>query len=213
MKNRRLFLYNCNMEEIWKDIEGYEGLYQVSSQGRVKSKCRYVNNRWGNNKKPVNEQILKPKTNKGGYYSVNLFKDGKYKTRLVHCLVAKAFIPNPDNLPQVNHKSEVRTENFVENLEWCDSKYNNNYGTRNKKLSEKRKGFHFSGDSLKAIRNGSKKRRKMVIQCNMDGDELCYWFSATSCYKETGFDSTLICRVCKGIYKQAYGYIWKYAEK
>ena len=117
------------MEEFWKDIEGYEGWYQVSSQGRVRSVERYVNyKKTGlSNRK---SRILKAKKDYYGYMVVNLSVNCKVKTMKIHRLVADAFIPNPDNLPCVNHKDEDKTNNFVDNLEWCSVAYNNTYGTR-----------------------------------------------------------------------------------
>lgn len=118
------------MKEIWKDIEGYEGCYQVSNFGNVKS-LNYMHT--------GKEQILKLKTKKSGYLQVNLCKDGKIKTYTIHRLVAKAFVENPDNLPQVNHIDEDKTNNRFDNLEWCDQKYNNNYGTHNIRVTESRR--------------------------------------------------------------------------
>ena len=111
------------MEE-WKSIPGYEGLYEVSSYGRVKRLEGY--DRF--NRKIVNK-LLKPSYNTSGYYIVHLYNNGFMKSKLLHRLVAQAFIPNPDNLPEVNHKDEDRTNNSVENLEWCNRKYNCNFGT------------------------------------------------------------------------------------
>ena len=117
------------MEEIWKDIEGYEGLYKISNMGRVKSI------------KFNKEKILFLQKDKYGYLRVGLRKMGKLKNYFVHRLVAEAFIPNPNNLPIVNHKDENKQNNCVENLEWCTVKYNNSYATalfqRKEKLKKK----------------------------------------------------------------------------
>lgn len=110
------------MEE-WRSIQGYEGLYEVSSYGRVKSLERYKSNNGGI--QLLKEKILRPHNTKKGYLTVQL----RNKRFTVHRLVAQAFIPNPDNLPQVNHKDEDKTNNNVTNLEWCTAKYNSNYGT------------------------------------------------------------------------------------
>lgn len=114
--------------EIWKPIANYEGLYEVSNEGNVRSL---------NYRHTGKVQVLKLSVNRYGYLQVNLHsKEGKQKTYKVHRLVAQAFIPNPNNLPEVNHKDENKTNNCVENLEWCDRKYNNNYGSRNEKMSK-----------------------------------------------------------------------------
>jgi hypothetical protein len=105
------------MEEIWKDIEGYEGLYQISSLGRVKS----LKDRWGK------ERIRKLKTGTNGYHFINLSKTGKVEVFMVHRLVAKAFIPNPDNKPEVNHKDGSKQNNCVTNLEWATRSENEKY--------------------------------------------------------------------------------------
>lgn len=103
------------MEEIWKDIEGYEGLYQVSNMGRVRSLRRNI--------------ILKSKIERNGYERVRLCTNNIPKDYSVHRLVATAFISNPNNYPIVNHKDENRTNNCADNLEWCTQEYNVNYGT------------------------------------------------------------------------------------
>ena len=103
------------MEE-WKNIIGYEGLYEVSNMGNVRNVRRNT--------------LLRFSKNNYGYIQVYLYKNGIRNGFKVHRLVAQAFIPNPDNLPQVNHKDEDKTNNSVENLEWCDHKYNVNYGHR-----------------------------------------------------------------------------------
>ena len=115
-------------EEIWRPIEGYEGLYEVSSYGRVKSVDRYVKSK-SNSYRLIKGKVLSGSITKYGYVRCNIKVNGVLKGYFVHRLVAEAFIPNPDNLPQVNHKNEVKSDNCVDNLEWCDAKYNLNYGT------------------------------------------------------------------------------------
>ena len=110
------------MIEELKDIKDYEGLYAITRNGNVWS---YKSNKF-----------LKPGLTKDGYNRVILCKEGKRKTNYIHRLVAEAFIPNPDNLPQVNHKDENKQNNCVNNLEWCDAKYNINYGTRIERISK-----------------------------------------------------------------------------
>lgn len=114
------------MKEVWKDIKGYEGEYKVSNYGRVKSLKNHK------------EKILKQWKNNKGYLNIALYKNKKSKMYRVHRLVALAFIPNPENLPEVNHKDEIKENNHVDNLEWCDRKYNMNYGTVRERLSKTR---------------------------------------------------------------------------
>ena len=106
--------------EVWRPVKGYEGLYEVSNYGRVKSLKRNT----------AHERIKSPIKDRDGYLIVCFNKNGKQSNKRIHRLVAEAFIPNPNNLPQVNHKNEIKTDNCVENLEWCDNKYNARYGTR-----------------------------------------------------------------------------------
>ena len=136
------------MKEIWKPIEGYEGLYEISSYGRVKSLRRNI--------------ILIPKKELTGYLRCNLYLNKNMKTVSIHRLVAQAFIPNPDNLPQVNHKDEDKSNNRVDNLEWCTVKYNNDYGTRKEKvkMTQLRSG-HWTGLS-------DKERRKIYQREHME---------------------------------------------
>lgn len=108
------------MRELWKNIEGYN--YQVSSKGRIRNK----------NTKAIKKTFI----NERGYVIVSLYKDKRLKTFRVHRLVAKAFIQNPNNLPEVNHKNELKTDNRVENLEWCTREYNLAYGTRGLRQSQ-----------------------------------------------------------------------------
>ena len=110
-----------SMEE-WRDIEGFDG-YQVSNEGRVRN-CK-------------RNTILKPLSDGRGYLQIHLWKNGKSTNKRIHRLVAQAFLENPQNLPEVNHKDENKSSNIVENLEWCDRKYNMNYGTAIQRQSEK----------------------------------------------------------------------------
>lgn len=168
------------MNEIWKDIPGYEGLYQVSNLGRVKSF-------WLGK-----EQIMKSCKNSSGYLFVKLYKDGKKKHYKIHRLVASVFLPNPNNLLQVIHKDEDKTNNKVDNLEWCDCSYNVNYGTRNNKVA--------------------KANSKPILQFSLDGKFICKWDSATQVERETGIKQNCISPCLKGKRKTAGGYIWGYAD-
>lgn len=170
------------MNEIWKDVEGYEGLYQVSNLGRVKS--------LGNNKNRK-EKIMKISKNKDGYLYIDFHRNGKHKKFLIHRLVAQTFLDNPNNLPQVNHKDENPTNNSVDNLEWCNSKYNNNYGTRNNKAS----------NTLS----------KPILQFTKTGEFIRKWDSATQVKKEIGINQGDISNCLKGNLKTAGGYKWCYA--
>lgn len=121
------------LTEVWKDIKGYEGRYQVSNTGRIRSVARVVT--WKNGEvKTYKSRIMKTKA-RGNYVGISLYKDYKSKDYMVHRLVAEAFIPNPDNLPFVNHIDENKENNIASNLEWCTRQYNNNYGRRNEKIS------------------------------------------------------------------------------
>ena len=124
-----------NRVEIWKDYKNYEGLYQASNLGRVRSLDRWVSSKNGS-MQFIKGRILKLGNHNQGYLSVNLCKNNKVKTYLVHRIIAETFLPNPDNLPCVNHKDEDKTNNSVVNLEWCTYEYNNNYGTANERMSK-----------------------------------------------------------------------------
>ena len=173
-------------KEYWKPVVGYEELYQVSNWGRVKSLPRNGTVKYA--------RILKPGTNRYGYLYVNLCKDGKVKTFTVHRLVAEAFLPNPDNLPCINHKDECKTNNNVDNLEWCTNEYNINYGTRTERMS-------------KSKING--KRSKTVLQYTLDGQFVREWPSAMECDRN-GYDQGNVSACCRGELKTYKNFIWKY---
>lgn len=162
------------MEE-WKDIKGYEGLYQVSTMGRVRSFHEYGG---------IKQRILRLKKCKSGYVSVALAKHGTYSYVFIHRLVAQTFIPNPENCPVVNHKDENKTNNRVDNLEWCSSKYNNNYGTRNQRAIE------------------SKNKSVLCVETGRVFDSLK---SAREFTHATG-----IHKVAKGRQRTSGGYHWRY---
>ena len=162
------------MEELYKDIKGYEGLYQISNLGNVINK---------NGKK---KKLTK---NADGYLRVSLSKNNKKKWFFVHRLVAEAFIPNQKELPFVNHRDELKTNNCVSNLEWCNSKYNNSYGTR--------------------LERFSKSISKQIYQYDFNGELIKIWKSVTEA-KNNGFNETCIVDCCNGKQKSHAKYIWSY---
>lgn len=170
------------MEEIWKDKKDYEGHYQISNLSRIKSI-------------KFGKEIILKQHIRGGYLCVNLSKNGIIKSYYVHRLVAEAFIPNPYNLPEVNHKDECKTNNVVTNLEWCDAKYNRNYGDRLKKVAEKLKN--------------KKDWSKPVLQYTLDGEFVREWPSTREAARN-GFNQGNIISCCKGRHKTAHGFIWSY---
>ena len=178
-------------KEIWANVVGCSN-YEVSNFGRVKSKARLVK-RKNNRNYIIQERILKQDLIKG-YYRVSLFINGKIVHKLVHRLMAEAFIPNPQNFPEINHKNEIKNDNRVENLEWCSSKYNCNYGTRTKKINDKLK--------------------KPIIQYDMKGNFIKKWDSAKEAALSLNkINGAAINGCCKGKYNQMYGYIWRYANE
>lgn len=187
-------------EEIWKDIEGFEGLYQVSSFGRVKSCKRFITkqNRWGKIQKYcLKEKILSQYVNTSGYCIVNLWDNEKCIHKLVHRIVAEAFIPNSNNLPEVNHNDENKLNNTYLNLMWCDRKFNNNYGKQSKE------GRRLAG----------KHRMKKVCQLSIEGEFIKVFEGIRVAEEQTGVDNTAISRCCKGIFKTAGGYVWRYVDE
>ena len=169
------------MTEIWKDIKGYEGLYQVSNLGNVKSLPRLLIYSDGQ-RHYYKEKILRCIKKPSGYCFVNLYKDNVSKHKHIHRLVAEAFIPNPDNLPVINHKDKNPLNNRADNLEWCTQQYNVDYSA-----------------SIK------------INQYSKDGVFIRQWKSASEASREIGICASQISRCCNGTFKSAYGFIWRYA--
>lgn len=183
--------------EIWKPIECFEELYHVSTCGRVKS-LNYNHTK--------QEHILKPSISKG-YLRVCLSKDGKHYMKFVHRLVAEAFLPNPLNLPCINHINEDKTDNRLQNIEWCDVAYNNSFGSRIERIAK----ANTNNPKLKALKNDPNKS-KAVLQYSLDGTFIKEFPSAQEVKRQLGFSQGNISTCCLGKRKQAYGYKWLYKE-
>ena len=192
---------NNKMEniEIWKDIENYEGFYQVSDCGNVKSLERDVYRQNGTFHYHAGGKILVQNLDKYGYMRVSLHLNGKIKTIFVHRLVAEAFIPNPENKPQVNHKDEVKTNNVVENLEWCTASYNVNFGTRNERSVQNRR----------YPKLGNHPRAKAIFCEELNKEFDCI----TSAGKELGIGRTSINQACTGKRKTAGKLHWRFINE
>lgn len=190
----KVFLYICKnhrvMEEIWKDIKGYEGLYQVSNLGRVRSLDRIVVYSRNNAIHLHKGKVLIPTLNSFGYCRLNLYKNGKNKNVAIHQLVAQAFISNPNNLPQINHRNEIKTDNRVENLEYCTAKENQNYGS--------------------CIERRAKKHFKSIFQLDLSSKLLKEWNSITQITQTLGYNKSCISETCRGNQNTAYGFKWYY---
>ena len=175
-----------DMEEVWKAIPNFDG-YEASSFGRIRSW-------WVPGRKKVlsnKPRLQKFHLDKDGYQITSLTgNDGIHRSMKVHRLVAMAFIPNPGNLPQVNHKNENKSDNIVENLEWCDGTYNINYGT--------------------ALRRGALKRMKQVARYDLSGNYIDSFESAEEAIMKTGIRH--IRSVCTKKRDSAGGYQWRYAD-
>lgn len=173
------------MDEVWKYVDGTNKEYMVSNLGNVKSIKQY--------KGRTRERLLTPGVNSRGYLCVTISLNCKCSTRTIHRLVANAFIGNPNNLPQINHRDEDKTNNNVSNLEWCDNKYNATYGSARKRASSKTK--------------------KPILQYSLNGEFIGKFGGVKEAELLFGkpYDSS-ISKCCKGKRKSAHGYIWRYAD-
>ena len=172
------------MKEFWKDVKGFEGLYLISNLGNCKSLTITVIDKNGH-KRHLKGNVLHTNKNSSGYYCYMLTKEGKHYNKLVHRLVAQAFIPNPDKLPQINHKDEDKSNNVVTNLEWVTSEANMNYGSRPLLYS------------------------KPIAQYKLNGQLVKIWPSTKEAGRY-GFRSSDISRVANGFNHTAFGYFWKF---
>lgn len=162
---------------MFKNIAGFNNQYQINTEGQIKNS---------------KDKILSQSISNSGYYRVHLCKDGKAKWYAVHKLVAQTFIPNPLHLPEVNHKDENKLNNNVDNLEWCNSKYNTNYGARNKRISETKTNNTYNTKQVLCVETG------IIYPSIMEAQ------------RQTGIFATSIKQVCKKRQKTAGGYHWKY---
>ena len=184
--------------EIWKDVVGYDGRYQVSDKGNVRSVARKdsIGRKCGG-------RMLKPTYDKDGYLRVNLCKNGKQKTRFIHRLVAGAFIPNPNGYSEINHRDENKVNNYANNLEWCTREHNVNHGT--------------------LIERSAQARSKKVKATNIETNEVITFNSTVEAGRK-GYDQGGVTKACRGVYKgragklvggdgRTYkGYRWSYEE-
>lgn len=176
--------------EIFKDIPEYEGLYQVSNYGNIKSVSREVWN--GKIYYKSKERILKPKLRKNGYLLVTLSKNNIQKDWLIHRLVAISFIPNPNNFTEIDHIDNNKRNNKVENLKWCNHKENCNNPI--------------------TLERYNKDKEILVVQLDLNGNLVKLWESTRQAEREGGFISGHICNCCKGKSKTHKGYKWMYYE-
>lgn len=184
---------------VRKPVKGFEGYYEVDCFGRVYGLDRviYVDDNGRKYEKPVSAKKLSQTVKSNGYKVVTLTKDGVSKAFYVHRIVAEAFIPNPNNLPMVNHKDEDRANNFVENLEWCTAQYNRVYGNAIENHAKK-------------IRGRESEKRVKVIAHSLDGKKTAIFESMAEAARQFNGSTSAISAVCKGKRKSAYGMRWEY---
>lgn len=178
--------------ECWAWIPGFEGLYQVSTRGRVRSVDRWVTDKTGR-KQFIKGKILKPRRTRHGYFLVTLCRDGKKLQVLVHRLVAETFIPNPENKPQVHHRNEQKDMNFVENLSWASAKENVNFGT--------------------GIKRRAASQSMPVEAIDPNTGEVLKEFPSMMEAERNGFSASKISKCCCGKRRHHRGLIWRYKQE
>lgn len=184
-------------DEIWKPISGYEGIYEVSNLGRVRSCDRIVEDDYCG-KRRFRSRVLRQSQNHSGYCQVKLSKNSKVTTFRVHRLVAEVFVQNPLSKETVNHKNEIKTDNRAKNLEWMTPKENTNYGTRNERAGKA------SGMT----------RGKPIQQFTQNGEFVAEYWSAREASRQTKIPQGSISHCANGSrrYPHPGGYIWRYKE-
>ena len=182
------------MKEVWKPVIGWEGFYEVSNMGNVKS----LGNGKSNNKNYSKERILKAKKERNGYLFVALYKEGKSKQCYIHRLVGEAFLENPQDLPQINHIDQNKENNIVSNLEFCSAEYNINYGDRTERVAEK-------------LTNNPKKS-KAIIAIDIVTGLILEFPSAREASRQLKVNRSGIVACLKGRGKTCGGFYWFYAS-
>lgn len=180
------------MKEIWKNVIGYEGYYEVSNLGNIRSVERKVEGK-NNSVRIISGKQMTPQLDLHGYWSILLCKNGKKKMHLLHRLVAEAFVPNPNGYKYVNHKDEHRTNAKAENLEWCTQQYNLTYNN-----------IHLRRN----LSNCSKK----IVQLDRDFNIVYVWKSAMEAQRHTNIPNANIIACCKRKRYTAGKFIWRYYE-
>ena len=189
------------MEEVWKPVRGFEGLYEVSNCGRVISHHKYGG---------IDNRIMKFKTDKDGYLCVKLCNNGNQKHCHVHRLVAEAFIDNPDNYPMINHKDEQKQNNFVGNLEWCNAQYNNTYGHRLEIAMPKTHAKGSCSPRGRMLMSYIGRSRNKRCASYFDGVLVNEYLNITEAGKSVGIKPVKIAMCCSDGLKTEDGLEWKY---
>lgn len=186
-------------KEIWKGVEKYGNLYEVSTKGRIRSVSHYSIDSLGRRTRHIGRLLKSRISNKTGYHCINICYNGARFTDNIHRLVAEAFIPNPDSLPCVNHKDETRTNNNVENLEWCTYQYNNTYGSAKAKKAKKLVDYY-------------KDKGREVRQYTLDGDLMRVFRSVMEASRATKVDDASVRRCCERKQKTAGKSVFRYGD-
>lgn len=185
------------MEEIWRPVKRLNNLYEVSNLGNVRSISRTCIDSKGRKQHIQGKILAKDLGIYKQYYYVRIHVKGVFNGRImIHKLVAETFIPNPNNLPCINHKNENKLDNRVENLEWCDHKYNTNYGT-----CIQRRSFNSRNQEWRSCK---------ILQLDLNGNVLAEYPSFKEAQRQIGHSYSNIWQACNKKVKTAYGYKWKY---